>query len=158
MASLAETLSSLDSSTVLLFVVFLISFAVLFFALMRAFKKNTAIASVIAGALSFLIVYGMSKMDWDIDNFFFDLGVSEDAWAIAIPIIALAVAIVLLVKLKRNAFLIFGGILIIIGLVFLEGSAKWIVGAVGGVLIGFRFLLHKWGEKEEGYEVRYKSK
>ena len=148
MASLPEFLSNLDSSTVLLFVVFLVSFAVLFFALMRAFKKNQAIAGVIAGALSFLIVYGMSKMDLSIEGLFSEIGLSEDILTILIPIVIILAVIFIIIKLAKNSLLIFGAILILIGLLVEE---KLIPIIAGGILIGIRFFIPKgkWEPKKK---------
>lgn len=56
---LDRALDSIDPQTVFLFAVFIISFALLNFALTRVFKKQRQIGILIALVLSFLITYGL---------------------------------------------------------------------------------------------------
>jgi len=117
--SISTFLDSIDSSTLLLGGIFLISFALLFFALSRVFKDkngypNKAIAGVISLVLSVFIIYGINKSELDFESFFYDtLGISE---GILFPIVGILLLIGFLYAGKRMGF-------------------KWMLMATGALLI-----------------------
>lgn len=137
--SLSEILSSIDSSLILLSSIFVISFLIFNFSLSKIFKEQKSIATVISAVLSFLIIYGVNSFGWDIEGFFFDIGISEDAILTAVPLILLAGLIFLFVKLKKKKyfFYIIGGFLIALGLFIFKEVAEVLVIGVALVVFGF---------------------
>ncbi|MCX6746725.1 MAG: hypothetical protein NTU63_01160 [Candidatus Pacearchaeota archaeon] len=149
MDSLSDMLNSIDQSTVILFVVFIVAFAVLFFALLKFFKQNRAIAGIIAVALSFLIVYGMSKMDLSLEGFFSEIGISGELLSVILPIIGIFVAILIIINLAKNSLLVFGVLLIFLSFFAYEDQIVLIV--IGCILIFVRYLIPKgkWEMKKK---------
>ena len=102
--SLSSMLDSIEASTLLIFVVFIVSFALIFFSLSKTvFKQNNTIAAIISLAASFLITYGINKIGFDLGDLFSNIGISEEILYIILPILALALIIFLVVKLKKNS-------------------------------------------------------
>jgi hypothetical protein len=143
---LSDILNQIDASTLLLFVAFIISFAVSFFALNKFFKGNTAISGIVAVAVSFLIVYGINSTGFNLGGFFIDLGISQETLAVAIPILILGAAIFVIVKMKRDSLFIFGGALIVLSFFVFEGS-KIILIVAGIILLAVRFFMKRKGGK-----------
>lgn len=130
MGSLSDFLSSIDQSTVILFVIFIVAFAVLFFAFLKFFKKNQAIAGTVAVALAFLITYGMSKMDLDLENIFFEIGLSEELLSVILPIIGILVGIFVIIKLKKKSLFVFGGLLVLAAFFTYEKIVPIVIGCI----------------------------
>ncbi len=141
---LSDILNQIDASTLLLFVAFIISFAVSFFALNKFFKGNTAISGIVAVAVSFLIVYGINKTGFNLGGFFYDIGISQEALAVAIPVLLILGAIFVIIKMKRDSLFIFGGMLIVLSFFVFE-SSKIIFIILGIALLAFRFFMRKKG-------------
>lgn len=137
---LSDILNQIDQSTVVLFGIFLVAFSLLFFALNRALKGNTAIAGVISAVISFLIVYAINRTGFDLNSYFYGWGISSDVISTIIPLIMLGVAVLLIIKLRKNSLLILG-----VGLIALSFFvyAQTLLIVVGAVLIIVRFLIPK---------------
>ena len=80
-SSLGNFLYWIQPSTIILAVLFLIFFAFLYYVLSKIFrdeynKPNKAIAGVIAICISVLIVYGINRSAWDIENFLYRFHIS----------------------------------------------------------------------------------
>jgi hypothetical protein len=140
-----DLLSQIDESTVIFLAVFLIAFALIFFALNKVFKGNTSISGIISVALSFLIVYGINKSQFDVEGFFFDLGVPSSLFATIIPIIVVAGIIFLVIKFKKDSLYIIGGLFLVASLFV---YAKTLMLTIGIILIGIRLFL--WAS-DKGY-------
>ena len=136
--SLSDALANIPEGTLIVLLVFIISFAILFFALNRAFRDNVPIATVISFALSFGITYGVNKSGVDLSGWVYDIGISSDMLSILIPILAIALAIFLILKLKKDSLFIFGGFLLASSLFVYE---KAIVIVIGVVLILIRLFI-----------------
>ena len=66
--SLSEILSSIEPSLMILGVIWVVSFAVVYFALSKTiFKEQNVIAAVIAFAVSLLITYGYNQSGWNLN-------------------------------------------------------------------------------------------
>ena len=136
--SLGDLLDSIDSSTMILGAVFIISFAVLNFALSRAFRDNRATAGVVAFVISLLITYGINKTGFNIEELFYGIGISSDFLYFILPILLLIGAIYLGTKVGFGIMLIIIGALFIIitftdliyakGIMFLSGIISLIAG------------------------------
>ncbi len=92
-------------------------------------------AGIIAVAMAFLVVYGINKMGFDTQDFFYNMGVSESAFSLALFIIIFAGIIYMFVKLekKRYGFLILGALSI--------GASFFIYAKALLVVIGVILLL-----------------
>jgi len=134
--SLSDMLDSIDSSFVILSSVFIISFLFFYFSLSKVFKTQKNFASIISVVLSFLIVYGVNKVGFDVENFFFNMGVSEDAFMTIIPLILVAGIIFMFIKFKTKTFYYLGGLLIVLGFFIFEEAAQIIVMGVVLIIIG----------------------
>lgn len=140
-SGLSDFLNSIDSSTAVIVVVFILSFLILNFSLMKFFKEKTW-AGVAAFALSFFVVYGLNKSGVNYDNIFYYFGFSEEAifWIILLSLAVGSIYVwakfgiskVLLVLggisiiaaafewvYNQGVFFLLGGILVFFGLIFL---------------------------------------
>ena len=138
--SIREGLASIDGAMVVLVSIFLISFILVFLSSSRIFKANKAISGAIALVLAFGITYGINKLDWDIQGLIYDIGIPEETLLILGPILAVAVLVLMIWKLKRDSLPAIGIILIIFAF-FVEEQALVLVIGVGFILT--RFLLKK---------------
>ncbi len=148
--SLSDLLDSISEGNLIILLVFIISFALIFFSLNRMFKDNVAIAAVISFASSFGITYWVNKSGFDLSGWVYDMGISTEILYILIPILAIALAIFLIVKLGKDSLFIFGGFLLASSLFVYEKS---IVIVVGVILILFRLFM-----KKDGWGRRYSSR
>ncbi len=148
---LSDLLGSIAEGTLILLLVFIISFALLFFALNRAFKGNTPIAAVISFALSFGITYWINKSGFDLSGWVYDLGISEEILSILIPILAIALVIFLIWRFRKESLFIFGGFLLASSLFVYEKS---IVIVLGIILLLIRLFIGRRGERSERSERR----
>ena len=139
--SLSDLLDQIDQSMVILSAIFIISFSILFFALSKsAFKTNKSIAGIISAIIAFLITYGINKTGFDFQGLFYDIGISEGVLMTIIPVIIIAGAIFIIVKLKGGSLLVFGGLLIVLSFFVYEKTIPIILGIIlliiGIVLLG----------------------
>lgn len=118
--SLGDFFDSIEPSTMILGSLFIIFFAFINFVLSRVFtnrttgEPNKAIAGIISLMVSLLIVYGINRSGLDVENFFFDIGISGDLLYTIVPIILIIGAIYLIFKYKAKTLLILGLLLILI--------------------------------------------
>jgi hypothetical protein len=147
---LGELLDLVNESTLILSAIFIISFSVLFFSLNKFFKSNPLVSGAVSLAIALLITYWVNKTGFtiDIQGWFSGIGISEEMLLTIIPIIILAGAVLLIIKLKTKALLVFGGLFILLGLLAEEGLALIIAGIVV-LVIGF--ALSK--KKEKGLKI-----
>lgn len=116
-AGLSDILNAIDETTILFFAVFIVSFSLLFFALNRVFKKeNTTTSGIISVVISFLIVYGINRSGFSIQNSLYGFGISQEVLGIVIPIIVIAGVIFLIVKLRKNSLAVLGALFVFTGL------------------------------------------
>ncbi len=138
--SLGELLSAIDETTAIFFAVFLISFSLLFFALNKVFKsQNTAISGIISLAVSFLIVYGLSKSEFSVGDSLSDIGISSNILSTLLPIVIIAIVIYLIVKFKGKSLYIIGGALLVLGLFILRDINTMIILAV--IMVAFVLII-----------------
>jgi len=140
--SFGDILDKIDSSLIMLSAIFVIAFLIFRFSLSKIFQEQKNTATIVSAVLAFLIIFGINKLEWNIQNFFFDLGISEDALFTIIPLILIGGIIILFVKLpkkkKKYLFYILGGFLIAVGLLIFEQAAEILV--MGIVLIVFGLI------------------
>ena len=168
--SFSDLLASIDQSMMILGTIFIVTFALLHFSLTKAFRGNKSIAGVIAFALASLITYGINKMDFNFEGFFYDIGISGDLLYILLPIIIL-VGIIWLANIKSkrtgkkfgfgNIFLILGALFIALGLTDLiyEKGAAMVIGLIL-MIIGIWAIFKKKRRinKKEQYSQQNYSK
>ena len=144
-----EILASIDSSLVLLLSIFIISFAALFFSLNKFFKGNSTIPGVIALAASFLLTYGLSKtnINLNLENLFYNIGISETGKNILFGLLIIAGIVLIITKFRIDSLLIVGIISIIMGL-FLP-VRKEALFFIGGILIIVRMFFKKPKEGDD---------
>lgn len=138
-SSLSDLLSQIDQSTVLFLALFLISFALIFFALNKVFKGNTSISGIISLALSFLIVYGINKSGFNVEGSLSDIGISSNILYILLPILIAAVIIYLIVKFGKKAWYAIGAILVILGIFIIRDVVTIIT--LGAIVLLFVFII-----------------
>lgn len=140
--SFSNFLESIGPSTMLLFIVFIISFAFLIFIFQRSiFKENPTIAAVISFALSLGITYGINRSDFNLGGWFYGFGISPDLLFNLLSIFFVILVIYFAVK-KQLRYLILGsGLLLIILALFTDLIyERGIALGIGGVL----FLIGIW--------------
>lgn len=128
---MSDFLNSLDSSIIILGAIFIISFGVIFFALNNSiFKQNNAIAGIVAGAISFLIVYGVNKTGFDFSGFFVDIGIPQNILDIILPIIVIGGIAFIIIKAKKNSLFVFSGLLFVLGFFVYSKVIIWILAVI----------------------------
>ncbi|VVB84077.1 Uncharacterised protein [uncultured archaeon] len=145
---LDDLLNSIEQSTVVFFSVFIISFVILFFSLSKTlFKENKSFAGIIAVTLSFLIVYGLNKSNFDVSNLFSNLGISGETLNLIIALVVIAGVIFMIVNLKKDSLFVLGGLFIVASFFV---YAKTLLIVVGVILIGIRLFMKKGkGDKKK---------
>ena len=137
--SITDFFSGIDPATITLGLLFLIFFALLFYALSRIFKDsygqpNKAIAGIIAFAIAFLIIYGIYRSGFNLEDLFYSFGISSNTFYLIASIIIIIGAIFLIKKIKFCGFLIALGLLLILLSIFTdifyEKTTVFIVGLV----------------------------
>lgn len=141
--SLGNLLNSIPESTMVLGVLFIISFALINFALSRVFRDNKTISGIISLAISLLIIWGVNRTGFDFEGIFDGLGISGDALFIIFPFILIIGIIILGAKFGFSIVLLStGGLLILLALTpFIY--EKLIVIIIGAVLLLFGWFLRK---------------
>ena len=115
--SFSDVLDSMDESTVILSALFIIIFTVVNFVLASSFfKGQKGPAGITAMAIAFLSVYGLNRLDFDLEVIFFDIGISTEALYTLGPIIILAGFIYAISKFKQNALFAAGLTFLVISL------------------------------------------
>ncbi|MBU4069959.1 MAG: hypothetical protein KJ646_03170 [Nanoarchaeota archaeon] len=146
--SLGEILSDIDPSTLILGSLLLIFFAFLNFALSKFFKENKAAAGVVAFLVSLLLVYGINLTGMDYENFFYNIGLSEEIITTIFPFLILGAFVIGIIKIGIGSTLMLFGF----SLFAVSGFTDWIyeseVGMFFGViLIGFGAWLYNRKKK-----------
>jgi len=145
--SLSDILSSIDSSTMILGVMFIVVFAFLKYSLSRVFRDNAAIAGVIAFAISLGVIWGVNRTGLDFEGFFYTLGVSEGFLFIILPLILIGGAAYLGIKYSFGALLtVIGGFFMILSFTdfIYETATTFIIGLIF-LGIGFWLLMRRRG-------------
>ena len=115
--SFSDLLNEIDSSTMILGTIFIISFALINFSLSKVFKDrygepNRAIAGILAFVISLLITWGINKTNFDIENLFYNIGFSEGFLYTILPLILIAGLIFLALKTSWGIMLMIIGALL----------------------------------------------
>jgi hypothetical protein len=142
---LGDILRTLDSSLVILIALFLISFSISFFSLNKVFKDNQSIAGILSGVISFLVVYGINKMQIDTPALLLNIGISGEALSLALFVAITGGIIIMFVKLKTKALLILGTLLL--GLSFIV-YAKALLMTTGLILLIIWFVMEVLNKKD----------
>jgi hypothetical protein len=148
--SLAEFFNRIDPQTIILVLLFLIFFALIFYALSRIFKDpygqpNKGIAGTIAFCISAIIIYGLYRTGFDIGNIFYDWGFSVGSLYPILSIVFLIVAGLLIWKLKVGGFLMTFGLFILLLTIFTDiFYEKGLPSIIGIVSFVVGFLLWRW--------------
>jgi hypothetical protein len=148
---ITDALRQIDPTTMVLSIFFVGMFALLMFILGRtALKENHATRTIISLCISLLSVYGLTRTNFNITDFVFSLGVSEDIIYFGAPILLLL--FVFFLSRKRDPvtgrrkfslgrfFIILGAIFIVLGFTSLiyQKAFMIIVGAglaaLGGII------------------------
>ena len=158
--SISDILSSIDSSTVLLGVVFIVAFAFINQALIRTvFRDNAAIAGVIAFAVSFGIVWAVNRTGLDFEGFFYTLGFSEGFLATIVLLALIGGGIYLGFKYGLGIMLtIVGGFFMILSFTdfIYETGTTFVIGLIfGGIGI---WLLSKKKDPLGSYGSRFSKR
>jgi glucan phosphoethanolaminetransferase (alkaline phosphatase superfamily) len=95
--TLGDLLNMIDPTTMILGVVFVVSFALLFFSLSRVFRGEKAIAGIVSLAMSLLIAYGINKSGIDLENLVYDMGITLETLHIIFPIFIIALVVIFIV-------------------------------------------------------------
>ena len=110
--SLSYLLNQLDASTIFLGAVFIIAFAFINFSLSKVFRGNKATSGIVAFALALLITYGINRSGFDFEGLFYNfgyaIGLSSDVIYLIVSLILIALAIYLIIKLKKDALILIG--------------------------------------------------
>jgi len=139
--SIGDLLNSVDDSTFILGIIFIVSFALLNLALSRVFRDNKAVPAIIALAVSLFIIWGVNRSGLDYSLFFYDVlffippGILETF----LPLILTGLAIFLIFKYGFGVMLLVSGVLLLgtgflglvyeVGTVFVTGLILLVVGA-----------------------------
>jgi len=123
--SITDLFYNIDPATITLGLLFLIFFALIFYALSKIFKDpsgqpNKGIAGTIAFAVSFLIIYGIHRSGFDLESLFYGFGIDTGTFYLIASIIILIGAIFLIKKIKITRFLIVLGLFLILLVIFTD--------------------------------------
>ncbi len=157
--SLSELLNSIDSSMIILGAIFVVSFALIYFALSKFFKtgtdaygerkSNPGISGTISFAIAFLITYMINKAGLDFESIFSRFGFSMDVLYILVPLLVVGLIIFMIIKMKLNSLLLFGILLVALSFTSLI-TTKTVVIVIGLVLIGIWIWLKARKKKSSG--------
>ncbi len=154
--SLSNFLYSINSSTLILVVLFIIFFAILHgLVFTKFFRGNMALSSIVSFCVSILAVWGINRMQWNMGGFFYGLGISEDALYTILMIVLLLTAIYLVIKKKLRYLFLGLGILLIALALFTEIFYEYGTALTIGIIILVIGLFMAWWnskrQKEKGY-------
>lgn len=136
--SLSSFLDNIDSSTMVLGILFIVFLALLQFSLSKFFKNkegqvNKPVVTVLSLALSLGAIYGINKMNIDVEDFFYSMGISQDLMSTVLPFVIIAAIIFLFWKLKSITILLLGLLFIFLGAFDIaEQDPSY---TIGGILI-----------------------
>jgi len=126
-----DILYRIGPSNVFLILVFLITFIVLHYSLIRVFNKQPASGSILAILLAFGITYGIWWNGFNIQGFLQDLGITSDTLYFAAPILVLIKMIIIAWLFGISTlFIILGGLLMVLSYWAYEKTIVFIIGSV----------------------------
>jgi hypothetical protein len=176
--SLGDFFDRIDPSTMTLILLFLVFFALIFYALSRIFKDpygqpNKGIAGTIAFSITSLIIYGLYRTGFDLGSVFYNWGFSVGSLYPILGILFLIVTGLLIWKLRFSGFLMVFGLFLILltitdifyakGLVLLIGIISLVVGlllwrrsrnVMRGIGRGARRIASKYDWQKEKRQAR----
>lgn len=144
---LSNILDSIDPSTMILGLIFIIAFALLNYSLSRVFRDNKAIGSIIAFAVSIGIIYGINRTGLDFEGFFYGIGFSSGILYTIIPFLLIAGIIFLVIRFSFGAmFATVGGFLLLVSFTDLVYEKGFII-VIGTILL----LIGLWMKHKKKY-------
>ena len=149
--SLGSFFNNIPPSTIVLGAVWIASFSLVYFAMLKFMKGEMATAAAVSFAISTFITWGVNKSGLNIENLFLDIGISSEILSSILPILIIGVIIILFVMLKTRALLVIGGILSILSFTNLiyEKTTLLVVGLI--ILgIGVTIEIRKRNPPKEG--------
>jgi lipoprotein signal peptidase len=93
-----------------------------------------------------MIVYGLSRSGFSLENSLLDIGISQQALGIIIPLIIVAGIIFLIIKLKKNSLLAIGGLFILASFFVYAKLLMIVIGIILIIIRGFFELKKKDGK------------
>ena len=161
--SFGNILNSIDESTIVLGLAFVIAFVLINYSLSKFFKGNKSISGTLSIAISLLIIYGINRSGFNynelFNSFFFFLptGFIETLW----PILFLGLGIILSIKygVKKGFGILFigtGVLLIFFSYALFYDSSGGLGLSIASILIGA--VLWAWsskGDKKKTVEISY---
>ena len=133
--SLSNFLYSVDSSSLILLLLFIVFFTILNnIVFITFFRGNKSVSAIVSFSISTMAIWGINRMQWNLGNFFFNLGLNEDT-LYTIVLVVLLVLFVYLAFKKRLRYLFLGLGLLLTGLAafsdfFFEWFTAFIIGLV----------------------------
>jgi len=140
--SITQIFDSINQDSLVLFLVFAISFIILLYALKKAFKEEKTIPVVLALLISFGITYGVNQLDFGIGDWFYEIGISQENLFVLLPLLVAVFTIFLFIKLKKKAFAIVGALIIASAFFVYEKELMITIGVIL-ILIGISDFLKK---------------
>jgi hypothetical protein len=149
--SFGSMLNLVEPSTMILGIVFIVSFALINLALSRVFKDNPAIAGIVSFALSLGIIYSINYYGFDYAGFFGNIFffVPSDVLYTFVPLILLIAVIALGAKFGFGMVLTAAGAMLV-GISFTDLVYEKTVAAMIGGLIAFIGLWMWLRKKKSG--------
>jgi len=144
--SLSDFFNSFDSQTMLIVITFIISFALINYALNRAFNnnkkfgenRNTTTPAIISFCIALFITWSVNKSGFDISGIFYSIGFSGNFLGSMLPILILLGIGFIIWKAKKASPIIIGFFLIGISyteLIYAKGLTLLL--GIGLVIVGF---------------------
>ena len=161
--SFGDAFDYVGRENLVLISIFAIIFALIYFALSRVIKDkltgepNKAIAGFISAGVALLGTLGVYEMEWDVENFFFDIGVPTEIFYIIIPFVVIGGLLFALAKFKflRKYFLIIlGGFFFTLGFLAYKKGALITIGIIS-IILGIIIRL-KNGKKAYNSSKKWK--
>ena len=162
--SFGNILNSVDESTIVLGLIFVIAFVLINYSLSNFFKGNKNVSGTISFAVSLLIVYGINRSGFNYNGlfngffFFLPTGFIETLW----PILFLGLGIIFSIKFnsaKKGFGILFigtGMLLIFFSYALFYDSSGGLGLSIASILIGA--VLWVWGskgDKKKTVEISY---
>jgi hypothetical protein len=143
MGMMGDLFYSIDPSTMILGLIFIVLYVIIHFSLSKVFKKERASSTIISLCISLLAVYGLNRIDFNLSGILFNWGISEDILYLIVPWIILGITILVsFVKDKTTGkisfrlyrlLLILGAILLLIGLI--PGVYEQTIFIIAGIIL-----------------------
>lgn len=155
--SLSDALNQLDEQTLLLGLVFIVSFTVINFAVGRFFSEQRSVASIIAFAASLTITYEINRIGFNLTNFFYGFGISSDLLFTIAPLVVIAGLIYLIWKFTlRGVLTVLGTLLILISFTNLVYD-KQTVFIIGIILLAIGIALYVYKGKSRNIDEKIRE-